>query len=143
VLAARIEFLGEAGGEPRGVFGLGFRGRGRGAYLATVAAGGGAELWRVSSYWNPFGRCWSYDPIASSDGFRPPAGPLYLVAMVRGKRVELFCNGELALAYDELPEEAGAVGFEVRRGAVLIHDVKWRPLPSDPRYRALYGEGRK
>jgi len=142
ILTARVEFVGEGDRRGQDGFGLAFRGRDRAAYVAGVSPNGGAEVRRIYSYLNSFGKCWGDDRVADSDDFRTPPGPLHLVAVVRGKRVELFCNGELALVHDKLPEDPGSVGFEVQGVSVLVHDFKWRPLPSDPSYGKLYGEGR-
>jgi hypothetical protein len=134
IVSARVEFVGdEAGGWGSGVA-LRVRERDQMAYSATVRRRGGASLIlrsRQRGYWGT-------DEVADGREFRTPDGVLHLTAVAQGKRFELYCNGQLVLSSDELRLEPGSVGIEATRAHLIIHDFKWRPLPSDPLHGKLY-----
>jgi hypothetical protein len=133
VVAARVEFAGPPKPHDGGAVSLTLRG-GEETYLASVFPFGGIALRRRVGH--------SRDPaetLAEAPGFPAPGGIVYLAALVLGRRVELFCNGRPALAWDGLSETEGTVGIEIEASAAIIHDFRWRPLPSDPMYAKVYG----
>ena len=81
---------------------------------------------------------WGTDTIADGRAFRTPDGVLHLTVVALGKRLEVYCNGQLVLTSDELRLEPGSAGIEAIGARLIIHDVKWRPLPSDPLHKKLY-----
>jgi len=138
VIAGRCQFLGEPPESWRGSVSIVFRSDYTSEYVASLARRGGASLfyiYRPERYVE-----WSRRTLGHWPDFQMPSGPLYLVAMIQGTRLEVFCNGKLALAYNDLPEAEGQVGMGFKKSAGILYDFKFRPLPSDPMYKRIYGE---
>jgi hypothetical protein len=135
-LTARAEFLGQESGWFRDSFDLVFRHNPRFYYAARIFRRGGAAL-----VFHSTGRRGDVGEqrLAEAPDFAPPRGIWILRALAQGKHFELYCNGRLVLATDELDPDAGALGCRVESATVAIHDLKWRPLPSDPSYATLDG----
>lgn len=135
VATARVEFLPATRGWDSSV-GLIFRRRDRGEYVASLFGNGLATVRRRRR--DAKDRL-DVDDLATEHLFSPPRGVLRLVGVVQGRRLELYCNNRLLVTCDSLEAGDGAVGFEVEKTTAILHDFKFRPLPSDPLFDKLYG----
>lgn len=138
VIIARCEFVGQPSRGYESAFSLLFRSRGRSHTVAKVRPEGGAEVWYRSVRGT---RYWDTDRIAASHGFVPPSGVFRVVAFVQGTRLELHCGGRHVLTTDKLREGDGQLGYKVEGATVIVHDFKWRPLPTDPLFGKLMAQG--
>ncbi|NQT87105.1 hypothetical protein HQ560_10090, partial [bacterium] len=137
IITARVEFPERVVPDRSCSFGIVCRATGDGAYVGAVSPHGDAA---ISA--RKYRRSAGLDPIARGTLPVEPGRFLNVVAIVQGSRLELYCNGHRAVSTDQLPDTTGRVGVELTDGAAILHDVKYRLLPSDPGYDALYRKAR-
>jgi len=137
IVSTRLTFLTSKGYAYRSGVGLVFRRSGELLYTAVLRHIGGAELIQRSK--TPEDGNWRSDVLARSREFRLPAGMLHLVAVFKTGRIDIYCNGKHVLGHDGLREVKGNVGIEAAAAKIIVHDFKFRPLPSDPLFGKLYG----
>ena len=142
VMSARCELAGEANADAWDSSVVLVLRSGLGSSMAvSLFRRGGAELgykYRHERFVD-----WRTRTLTRNDDFVLPTGVLHLVAFAQGKRLEVYCNGRLALACDDLPEAEGRFGIGVKRAGLIVHDFKWRPLPTDPLFHKLQPQARK
>jgi len=139
VLVAQGEFLGPETGRRDESFGLIFRCKDHTEYVASLFRTGGVALRQRTVSPDTQPPAYSSATLAEAKDVPPPQGPFRLVAVVDGPRAEIYCNGQLALSWQGLSEDAGQLGYENERATFLLHDFKFRPLPADPMYPKIYG----
>jgi hypothetical protein len=133
IIVARVEFPEHSSPTSRSAVGLLSRVQSGAAYSGLVGPHGNASIVIRGLRYAAGTRM-----LAMGELGRPPGRFLYLVATVQGSRYELYCNGELAVVTDEVAETPGRVGIEVRDATIIVHDLKYRLLPTDPRYKEVY-----
>ena len=79
--------------------------------------------------------------VARNPAFVLPDGIFRLVVIADGPRLDAYCNGEHVLSHEGVDVAAGRLGVDIKNGAAIIHDTRFRLLPGDPLYAEIYGGG--
>jgi len=136
VISAKVEMIEEAPETFESAVAVYFRfSPAKGGYDLVIHRRGGAFLRHYDSSFDK-GRA---ARVASSPRPRETRGILHLTIVARGPRVEAYCNGQLILSHQAADAHPGVLGIGVDHSAMVVHDFKYRLLPSDPLYQKVYG----